>query len=64
MPCFEMFANGAVAKLAEEILQAVGAEAGLQLALVHVNLNGGGFARGQLGVEAFRNFDGGANLLV
>jgi hypothetical protein len=57
-------ADGAVAQIAKEFLQAVRAEAGFQLAFVHVDLHRHGFAGGKLGVETFGDFHGRANLLV
>ena len=57
-------AHRSFAEIAEEILQAGDAEAGTQLARIHVNAHGGGLAAFDGGVEIARNLDGGANPLV
>ncbi len=64
MTRFETFANGAIAQVAKEFFQPIGAEARLEFALVHINLHAHGLARCELGIETRRNFHGGADPFV
>jgi len=64
MTRIETLANGAFAKIPKKLLQLIGAESGIDFALIHINADSGGIAARDDGVEIGRKLNGRADFFV